>query len=80
MPDEQSNDLLRLAEAVSDGEQVDWDAEISKRPDLQVALERLKEMQSLTSVFDAFCKEAQANPKILLSLGEVADDEESTGD
>jgi hypothetical protein len=65
---ERDEDLIRVAGAVSDGEQVDWDKEIAARPDLEEVFKNLREMQSVTALFSALCEEVETDPELLKVL------------
>ncbi|MGH7723953.1 MAG: protein kinase domain-containing protein [Candidatus Eiseniibacteriota bacterium] len=47
---EQDEDLTRLTEAILEGELIDWEAELSRRPDLRPGLERLRRIEPVLQV------------------------------
>ncbi len=47
---EPDDELTRLAEAILEGEPIDWESELARRPDLRTGLERLRRIESVVQV------------------------------
>ena len=76
MSTEHNKDLIRLAKAISDRKEVDWEKEISTRPELKAVLEKLREVESVTGILEELVDEVRAEPELLKALAELGDREE----
>lgn len=75
MSTEHNKDLIRLAKAISDRQEVDWEREISTRPELKAVLEKLREVESVTGILEDLIDEVRAEPELLKALAELEDGE-----
>jgi hypothetical protein len=71
MSTEHNEDLIRLAKAISDGKGVNWEKEISTRPELKAVLEKLREVESVTGILGDLVDEVRAEPELLKALAEM---------
>ena len=62
MSAERDKDISRLAGAISDGEKVDWDTEVLKRPDLIAVINELRGVQSVTAHLICLMEEIKDHP------------------
>ena len=62
MSTENDKDISRMAGAISDGERVDWDTEVLKRPDLKTVINELRGVQSVTAHLICLMEELEDHP------------------